>query len=92
MTLSEARKSADAFIHNFTVIANDPSSQYWENEKAMNVAGNLANILTVLLKALEDSIQKEKVREKIEDLEENNNGDDYSLTNVKMILQELLGE
>ena len=32
------------------------------------------------------------VQEKIEELKENNNGDDYSLENVIMILQELLRE
>ncbi len=37
-------------------------------------------------------IRKSKVKEKIEDLKQNNNGDDYNLTNVIMILQELLRE
>ena len=40
----------------------------------------------------EKYISKDKIREKIKDLEENNNGDNYSLTNVIMILKNLLGE
>ncbi len=38
-----------------------------------------------------DSLVK-MIKDKIEDLKENNNGDDYTLTNVVMILQELLKE
>lgn len=41
--------------------------------------------------AYKNSITKSKIKEKIKDLKENNNGDDYNLTNVIMILQELLG-
>lgn len=38
----------------------------------------------------EESVANSIIEEKIEDLRVNNNGDDYSLTNVIMILQELL--
>ena len=37
-----------------------------------------------------ESVANATIEEKIEDLKANNNGDDYSLTNVIMILQELL--
>ena len=35
---------------------------------------------------------KNKIKNKIKDLEENNNGDDYSLINVINILKNLLGD
>jgi hypothetical protein len=37
-----------------------------------------------------NSISKDKIRTKIKDLKENNNGDDYSLINVINILKDLL--
>ena len=38
------------------------------------------------------NISKDEIREKIKDLQENNNGDDYNLANVVNILKELIGE
>lgn len=35
---------------------------------------------------------KDKIKEKIKDLQENNNGDDYSVENVANILKDLLGD
>ena len=53
-----------------------------------------ADLTVVYLDGVYDGKKKwkDKIKEKIKDLKENDNGDDYSLINVINILKELLGE
>lgn len=64
------------------------------NEEFEDLFGNtpFENIEKIKKYINEKYIEKSKIKDKIEDLKENNNGDDYNLTNVIMILKELLGE
>ena len=73
------------------------------NEEHQKINGELrikvkelenADLTVVYLDGVYDGKKKwkDKIKEKIKDLKENDNGDDYSLINVINILQELLGE
>jgi lipid II:glycine glycyltransferase (peptidoglycan interpeptide bridge formation enzyme) len=57
-----------------------------ENNTAISKASYMAGVLD------ERSQWYKKINEKIEDLQHNNNGDDYSLINVINIIKELIGK
>ena len=61
-------------------------------EKEKNLLKQLKDSEKELLEVTQNVVNKDKIRAKIKDLKENNNGDDYSITNVIMILKELLDE
>ena len=76
----------------------DEIDKYKELQKVLNEKNIPIETLLAEFDRLEDIeddrdcnyIPKSKVKEKIKDLKENNNGDDYNLINVIMILQGLL--
>lgn len=72
MTLEGAKKILNKRIRENTIIAN-----YWKDKYNDCTYGNPYikenKAIDTVLKALEDSIPKEKVREKIEQLTENDN-------------------
>ena len=82
LDLYQKEKEKNKFINEVKAIGSDDVVQ---------VVLTKTQYAMLLDRAMNSTI-KDKIREKIKNLKENNNGDDYSITNVIMILKELLKE
>lgn len=66
MELSEAIEIAKKFIDRFNFVANN-QSKLWDNVEGMEAGAVLSRTLETLLKALDNSISKDKIKELIEE-------------------------